>query len=128
MRIEHIAVNVKDPVAMARWYCENLGMKIVRQGPAPANARFISDAGENVLLEIYNNPPKAVLDYASMDPLLFHVAFTADDIKDICRRLVSAGATIFSDVSVTPEGDEFAILRDPWGLSIQFVRRAKPML
>lgn len=128
MRIEHIAINVENPVAMARWYCENLSMKIVRQGPAPANTRFLSDTGGNVLLEIYHNPPDAVPDYASMDPLLFHIAFLADDIREICLKLVSAGATIVSDLSTTPTGDEFAILRDPWGVSIQLVKRAEPML
>ena len=132
MRIEHIAINVYDPVAMAKWYCENLGMKIVRKGPAPANAHFISDTGKNVLLEIYNNPPDDVPDYASMDPLLFHIAFivgdSAEGLKEICRKLIAAGATIVSDISITPDGDEFALLRDPWGVAIQFVKRAKPML
>lgn len=128
MRIEHIAINVEDPLAMAKWYCENLEMKIVRQGPPPVNAHFLSDSGGNVLLEIYHNPPDTVPDYASMDPLLFHIAFVADDIKKICRKLVSAGATIVSDLSTTPAGDEFAIVRDPWGVSIQFIKRAEPML
>ena len=128
MRIEHVAMNVEDPVAMAKWYCENLGLRIVRQGPSPINAHFLSDSGGNVLLEIYHNPPDAVPDYASMDPLLFHIAFMADDIEEVCRRLVSAGAKIVSDLSTIPEGDQFAILRDPWGLSIQFVKRAEPML
>jgi len=128
MQIEHVAINVEDPLAMAKWYCENLAMKIVRQGPAPANTHFLSDAEGKVLLEIYHNPPDTVPDYASMDPLLFHIAFVADGIKEICRKLVSAGATIVNDLSTTPEGDEFAIVRDPWGVSIQFIKRAEPML
>jgi catechol 2,3-dioxygenase-like lactoylglutathione lyase family enzyme len=132
MRIEHIAINVSEPAAMAKWYSENLGMEIVRKGPAPANAHFISDTGDNVLLEIYNNPPDNVPDYASMDPLLFHIAFVVDDstgaLEEVCRRLVSAGATIVGDVTTSPDGDEFAILRDPWGVAIQFVKRAKPMI
>ena len=66
MRIEHVAINVEDPVAMAKWYCENLGMKIVRRGPAPVNAHFICDSQENVMLEIYLNPPDDVPDYSSM--------------------------------------------------------------
>jgi len=128
MRIEHIAINVEDPVAMAKWYCRNLAMKIVRQGPAPANTHFLSDTGGNVLLEIYHNPPDAVPDYSSMDPLLFHIAFVADDVREVCRKLITAGATIASDFSTTPTGDEFAVVRDPWGISLQFIKRAKPML
>jgi len=128
MRLEHVAINVENPVAMAKWYCENLEMKIVRKGPAPVNAHFICDAQENMMLEIYLNPPDAVPDYASMNPLVFHIAFMVDDVKGVCRKLIAAGAKIVEDVSTTPDGDEFAILRDPWGISIQFVKRAESML
>jgi len=128
VRLEHVAINVKDPAAMAKWYCENLGMKIIRKGPSPVNMRFISDAGGNMMLEIYNNPPDAVPDYPSMDPLSLHIAFMVDDVKAICDKLVAAGATVAGDVNITPAGDEIAMLRDPWGVPIQFVKRAEPML
>lgn len=126
--LEHIAINVKDPVGMAKWYCENLGMKIIRKGPAPANARFISDLEGNVMLEIYINPPDAVPDYLSMNPLVFHIAFMVDDVKGICQKLISAGATIVDDVTTLANGDEIAMLRDPWGVPIQFLKRAVPMI
>jgi len=128
IRLEHVAINVEDPVAMAKWYCKNLGMKIIRQGPAPVNMRFISDAGGNMMLELYNNPLDAVPDYASMDPLMLHIAFMVDDVKGTCRKLIAAGATVASEVTVTDSGDELAMLRDPWGVSIQFLKRADPML
>jgi len=128
LRLEHVAINVEDPVAMAKWYCENLGMKIVRKGPGPVNGHFISDAGGNMMLEIYHNPPEAVPDYASMDPLLLHIAFMVDDVKGISRKLVAAGATIATDVTTTDAGDELVMLRDPWGVPIQFLKRAEPML
>jgi len=128
IRLEHVAINVENPAGMAKWYCKNLGMKIIRQGPPPVNMRFISDAGGNMMLEIYHNPPDAVPDYASMDPLMLHIAFMVDDVKGTCRKLVAAGATVASEVSVTDSGDELAMLRDPWGVSIQFVKRANPML
>lgn len=128
IRLEHVALNVQDPVKMAEWYCKNLQMKVVKKGPAPVNAHFICDAGANMMLEIYHNPPDAVPDYASMDPLLFHVAFMVDDVKGIREKLIAAGATPVGEVSATPAGDEIAILRDPWGVAIQFVKRAEPML
>lgn len=126
--LEHVALNVEDPVKMAEWYCKHLQMKVVRKGPAPVNAHFICDAGANMMLEIYRNPPDAVPDYASMDPLLLHLAFMADDVKGLRAKLIAAGAMPVGDVSTTPAGDEIAMLRDPWGLAIQFVKRAEPML
>jgi len=128
IRLEHVAINVEDPEGMAKWYCENLGMKIVRKGSPPVSMRFISDVAGNMMLEIYHNPPDAVPDYEAMDPLLLHIAFMVDDVKGTCRKLVAAGATIVSDVTKTESGDEIAMLRDPWGVPIQFVKRADTML
>jgi catechol 2,3-dioxygenase-like lactoylglutathione lyase family enzyme len=128
VRLEHVAINVEDPAGMAKWYGQNLGMKVVRKGTPPVNMHFISDAGGNMMLEIYNNPPDAVPDYTSMDPLLLHIAFMVDDVKGIREKLITAGATPVGEVTITPAGDELAMLRDPWGVAIQFVKRAKPML
>jgi len=128
IRLEHVAINVENPIEMAKWYCENLGMKIAREGPPPVNMRFISDAGGNMMLELYHNPPDAVPDYASMDPLTLHIAFMVDDVEGTCRKLVAAGATVASEISVTDSGDKLAMLRDPWGVPIQFLKRAEPML
>jgi catechol 2,3-dioxygenase-like lactoylglutathione lyase family enzyme len=128
IRLEHVAINVEDPVEMSKWYCDNLGMKIVRKGPPPVNMHFISDAGGNMMLEVYTNPPNAVPDYRSMDPLLLHIAFMVDDVEGISRKLLAAGATVASEITVTDSGDKLTILRDPWGVPIQFLKRSKPML
>ena len=128
IRLEHVAINVEDPVSMAEWYGQNLGMKLVRKGPPPVNMHFISDAGGNMMLEIYHNPPDAVPDYTSMDPLLLHISFMVDNVKDIREKLIAAGATAVGEITITSSGDELAMLRDPWGVAIQFVKRTKPML
>ena len=127
MKLEHVALLVADPVAVARWYEEHLGMRVVREGDAPGNARFLADdAGESVL-EIYRGTPPLPA-YASMDPLVLHVAFAADDVGATRARLIAAGATPVGEVVVTPAGDEFAMLRDPWGLALQLARRARPLV
>ena len=127
MKLEHVALLVADPVAVARWYEAHLGMHVVREGDAPGNARFLADdAGESVL-EIYAGTP-ALPAYASMDPLVLHVAFAADDVNATRARLIAAGATPVGEVVVTPAGDEFAMLRDPWGLALQLARRARPLV
>ncbi|MBM4025642.1 MAG: VOC family protein [Planctomycetes bacterium] len=128
MRLEHIGLNVADPVKAAQWYVDNLGMKVLREGPPPMNGRFIGDADGNMMLELYHNPPDAVPNYAAIDPLLLHIAFHADDVEAIRAKLIAAGATAVDEVTTTPAGDKLAMLRDPWGLPIQFVHRADPML
>jgi glyoxylase I family protein len=123
VRLEHVAINVKEPIQMAQWYCENLGMTIKRHGEPPISMHFLAAAGDSTMIEIYCNPPDAVPDYAAMDPLLFHIAFTANDIKAIQDALIAAGATLESH-QVAPNGDELLMLRDPWGVALQFVKRA----
>jgi catechol 2,3-dioxygenase-like lactoylglutathione lyase family enzyme len=128
VRLEHVGLNVADPIKAAQWYVDNLGMRVLREGPAPINARFLGDADGNMMLEIYHNPPEAVPNYAAMDPLLLHVAFMVEDVEAMRGKLIAAGATAVGEVTTTPAGDKLAMLRDPWGLAIQFVRRADPML
>lgn len=127
MIIEHSAWTVEDPVAVADWYVEHLGMRIKRAGGAPAHARFLADSTGRVLLEIYNNPKVECPDYRQVDPLLIHLAFAADDVQAERDRLVAAGASVASDLSRTEAGDEMAMLRDPWGFPIQVLKRAEPM-
>lgn len=128
IRLEHVALNVKEPVKMAQWYVDHLDMKVLRESPAPSNTRFLADSEGNMMLELYHNPPEAVPDYASMDPLILHVAFLVDDVEAIRQRLLAAGATATDEIIVTPAGDKITMLRDPWGLPIQFIHRAHPML
>lgn len=127
MKLEHVALLVADPVAVARWYEEHLGMRVVRTGEAPGNARFLADDEGRSVLEIYAGTPP-LPGYASMDPLVLHVAFAPDDVRATRERLIAAGAVPVGDVVVTPTGDELAVQRDPWGLALQLARRARPLV
>ena len=127
-RFEHIAINVEDPVAVADWYCKNLGMKVKFEGDPPNNTRFISDSCGRMMFELYGNADAARLDFDSMDMVTLHIAFMIDDVKVTCDRLIEAGAKMDKELTVNDSGDEIATLRDPWGLPIQFVKRAKPMI
>lgn len=123
MKIEHVAYAVQEPVAVAAWYVEHLGLHIARQIGPPTFTHFLSD-GAGGIIEIYNNAKVEVPDYAAMNPLLLHLAFTADDIHGTRQRLIEAGCCAEDEVAELPNGDELAMLRDPWGFAIQLVKRA----
>ena len=125
MRIEHIALNVAEPEAVIKWYCENLNMKVRRKS---GRAFFIADESGNVIMEIYHNPAAPVPDYKATHLLVFHIAFCSDDVPYDCQRLIKAGATMNGEVSTAANGDIIANLRDPWGLAIQLVKRSENML
>lgn len=128
MNIEHVAINVADPVAMARWYVAHLGMRIVRSVDSQTFTHFLADESGRVVIEIYHHAGAGVPDYFAMNPLVLHVAFSTADMKATHERLLAAGATAAGEVAVTPAGDELAMLRDPWGVPLQLVRRARPLL
>ena len=128
MRVEHVAFMVDDPNAVSAWYCANLGMKQVRQGPGPNFMTFLADDGGNVMFEIYANPDVPTPDYASQDPLILHLAFYSENVDRDRARLMEAGATPVGDVWHREDGDVLAMLRDPWGLAVQVLSRKAPML
>lgn len=127
MQIEHIALNIDDPVGFADWYAENLGMEVLRAGGPPAHGRFIRDSAGRTVLEVYRNDAVPRLDCSKMDPLTLHIAFVSEDIPADRDRLAAAGATVVDAFNETEGGDQLAMLRDPWGLAIQLVKRAEPL-
>ena len=126
MRLEHFALQVPDPIAMADWYVKHLGCTIARSGGEPSHGRFLLAGG--VLIEIYRNPGANVPDYSSMDPLLVHLAFVSENVAADRDRLVKAGARVVEDVVTTAAGDQLLMLRDPWNVALQLVKRGAPML
>lgn len=125
--VEHFAINIEDPVAMAAWYSSHLQMKVVQTGTPPADTHFLADSSGRLMLEIYRALPDEVPDYATMNPLLLHIAFATDDAHADHERLVAAGASALGGVAENASGDRMAMLRDPWGLSLQLCERSEPM-
>ena len=127
MKLEHLALNVADPRAMAAWYCQHVGLGIAHSIPDAPYTHFLADSSGKVLLEIYCNPPDQVPAYADMDPLLLHIAFVSADPDTDAQTLVAAGATLVQDLHLD-DGSHVVMLRDPWGLALQLCRRAVSML
>ncbi|HOD50011.1 MAG TPA: VOC family protein [Candidatus Hydrogenedentes bacterium] len=128
MRIEHVALNIHKPAEVVAWLCKNLGMRILRQFGEPPDAFFVADSEGHTVLEIYENPRAEIPDYAAMKAQTLHVAFLADDVAAVRKRLVAAGATPEGDVVKTPDGDELAMVRGPGGLAIQLMKRSNPLV
>lgn len=128
MKIEHLALNVADPLNMARWYVEHLGFTVKRRTVEAPYAHFLADDSGQVMLEIYGNPDAPALDFPGIQPPALHLALLSSDLVADVLRLTRAGATIVADVHSMPNGDTFAMLRDPWGLPLQLVKRQTPMI
>src|SRR5436190_8242297 len=127
MNIEHFALNVPDPVRMAQWYVQHLGMRVLRQQSESPFTHFLADESGRGVVEIYHNTRAPIPDYANLDPLVVHLAFVSADIANDRQRLLAAGATLATDIVTTPTGDEMTFVHDPWGVVVQLVKRRTPL-
>jgi glyoxylase I family protein len=125
MKFEHFAINVSDVRAMAAWYVQNLGLSVARAREDAPFTHFLADETGRVIIELYSNPAATMPDYKSQHPLVFHIAFVAGDARAIRARLEKAGATLHVE-ETTPDGSLLVMMRDPWGVPLQFCQRSNP--
>ena len=127
MKLEHFAVNVKEPLAMADWYVEHMGMTIVKQLKDSPYMTFLADDSGQIMIEIYGNPLAVVPDYANQHPLIVHLAFVSENPDEDSQRLQQAGAVELTNDKME-DGSHLIMMRDPWGLALQLCKRGVPML
>lgn len=126
MRFEHFALNVADPPAMAAWYCEHLGFKIVRSNPTGSMTHFLADATGRTVVELYHNRADALPDYAGQHPLRFHFALEVENPESLKNILLRFKATFVEELK-PDAGTHLIMLRDPWGIALQLCKRSNPM-
>ena len=119
MKLEHIGFNVAEPQKVMDWWCANLGF--TQTHPA-----FVVDSTGQMAIEFYRNDAAPIPAYTAISPLTLHIAFLSEDVDADAARLVAAGATLLE--TVHKPGFDMAMLRDPFGLAIQFVTRGTPIL
>lgn len=127
MQIEHFAINVKQPRDMAAWYAEHLGLTIIRADEQPPYITFLADNNNETVLELYANPNGEFLAYGEMSVYTFHIAFAVPDIEAISGGLLDAGAMQKGDLVTFANGDVSAFYACPWGVTLQFIQRVKPL-
>lgn len=121
---EHLALNVSDKDRFVEWYVQNLGLRVVRD--RPGKMAFLADCHGVVMMEVYSNPNAQQLDFPGVDPLAVHVAFEVDDPEKDAEQLVAAGASVH-DPFKSAGDDTMVMLRDPFGVGLQLIKRGAPM-
>lgn len=125
LSIEHIGIAVRKPLEMVKWYEKVLGFEtIVASGEPDKGVAFINDAAKKVVLEVMNAPGLTALCDRQDDPTQLHIAFLSETPDADADRLVREGAARIGDTIHTPAGDTLILLRDPWGNTVQLVKRA----
>ena len=109
--LRHLALNVRDPQASKRFYCDCFGMSVVWE-PDPDNV-YLSSGPDN--LALHRN---AAAGAGALDHMGFIVE-TRDDVDEYARRFAALGVTIAAAVKDHRDGSRSFYCLDPDGLRIQ---------
>ncbi len=119
MRYLHTMVRVTDIDASLRFYCEALGLEVIRQRDVPAGRFtlvFLAPPGQpDAQVELTHNwDPEAYTGGRNFG----HLAYEVDDIYAACRRLQEHGVTI----NRPPRDGRMAFVRSPDNISIELLQ------
>ena len=128
MRLLHTMLRVKDLDASLRFYCDLLGMKLLRRHDYPEGKFTLAfvgygDESDHSVLELTWN--WGVHDYVLGDAY-GHVAIGVSDIRACVERLRAAGARVTREPGPMKHGTTvIAFLEDPNGYKIELIETAR---
>ncbi len=139
MRYLHTMVRVKDVAASLRFYCDGLGLKLIRRTDnekgrfsliflaASEDTELGAHEGLRPQAEVeltYNWPDEngQVEDYGG-GRNFGHLAYEVDDIYAACRQLADMGVVI----NRPPRDGMMAFVRSPDGISVELLQKNGPL-
>ncbi|MEM9143314.1 MAG: VOC family protein [Bacteroidota bacterium] len=126
MIFEHLALNVREVRPVLDWYVRHLGLEVASEQKEPPFMTFLADGSGRVMMELYQRPDEAKIDFGKKHPLTFHLAFISRNAFEDKERLQAAGATFVEEVK-KGDGSHLIMLRDPWGMPLQLCQRTTPL-
>jgi glyoxylase I family protein len=124
-RIHHVAIICSDYARSKRFYVEILGFEIIREMYREDRRSFKLDlkVGDQYQIELFSfpNPPSRPSSPEACG--LRHIAFEAEDVKDIARRLNDLGIAVEPIRVDEVTNKSFTFFRDPDDLPIEIYER-----
>jgi lactoylglutathione lyase len=127
MRLLHTMIRVGDLEASKRFYCEALGMKLLREKEYPEGKFTLAflgygDESDHTVIELTYNWGRT--EY-SIGDAFGHLAVGADDIKAACDRVRSLGYKVTREPGPMKHGTTvIAFVEDPTGYKVELIERA----
>lgn len=124
MKYLHTMVRISDIEASLRFYCDGLGLQMVRQKDVE-KGRF------TLIFLAAPEHPEAELELTyNWDPETYsggrnfgHIAYEVKDIYALCHHLQSMGITI----NRPPRDGRMAFVRSPDGISVELLQAGEPL-
>jgi len=122
MKIEHVGIYSQDTRALANWYVENLGLRVVRclerQGRPPI---YFLAAGQGAEIEILPTEESSA-DRTLNAQGLSHVGLLVDDFEATEDRCKDRGISL-RGIRDTSNGWRIGYIEDPDGNTLEIVHR-----
>jgi len=125
MRMLHTMLRVGDLERSLRFYCEVLGMRLLRRKDYP-EGRFTlafvgyGDEAQHTVVELTHNWDTAGYELGTG---FGHLALGVDDIHAACNQLRTKGAKIVREPGPMKHGgSEIAFVEDPDGYRIELIQ------
>lgn len=124
MRYLHAMVRVSDPDVSLRFYCDALGLELIRKRDSVqgrfTNYYLAAPQQSDVQIELTHNwDPETYIGGRNFG----HLAFGVDDIYAFCERLQAHGVTI----NRPPRDGYMAFVRSPDQISIEILQNGDPL-
>ena len=125
MKYLHTMVRINDVVASLAFYCEALGLELIRRHDIEAgrfSLIFLAAPGdESAQIELTYNWDGDELGEGSRN--FGHLAYAVDNIYDTCQRLLDHGVIL----NRPPRDGRMAFVRSPDNISIELLQSGEPL-
>jgi len=124
MRLLHTMLRVKNLEESLNFYCNILGMKLLRQKDYPGGKFTLAFIGygnesENTVLELTYNWDTDKYDLGNA---YGHIALGVDDIYSTCEKIKAQGGTVTREPGPMKHGSTvIAFIEDPNGYKVELI-------
>ena len=124
--VDHVAIAAKDSKALAAWYCEVLGLRILfDNGKEPPT--YLVGGTMGGVVEIMPDNGAAVTSHQPLDPGIRHIAFRVRDFDAVYAALEGKVLGLMPP-GPAAGGGQIAFFHDPEGNLLQIVSRDREIL
>lgn len=124
MKFLHSMIRTTDPEASLKFYCEGLGLKLIKRKDYPEakfSLYFVGESESGPMVELTHNHDDRT--YSNGDQF-GHLAYQVDNIYETCQHLMDMGVAILRP----PRDGRMAFVKDPNGISIELLQKGDALV
>jgi lactoylglutathione lyase len=128
MRLLHTMLRVGDLEASLRFYCEVLGMKLIRRQDFPDGKFTLAFVGygaesDSTVIELTHNWDTSAY---TIGDAYGHIALGVDDIYATCEQIAAKGGKVVRAPGAMKHGTTvIAFVEDPTGYKVELIQVGK---